>query len=313
MRLSEIRKEHIYRLWYIFIYLFAAFVYLRLNTVVARQLLNFELLGIHNNLINGTHYAPLQYRLISFYFPELLHRVLPISIKLSYMIPRYIWISLSLIIFHQYLKKWFTEKISHIGTLYFCVIIFWTIRSNIQESEPLNIFIFILSMLLIIEEKYYILLLIIIIGSFNKLTIIFIPAAYFLYNFKRVTFWKLTIKTILLFLPVFAICGGLRYYFRNNPYQCELIQLHYNFSSIFFIAKPIILYNLFWILPFISFKSKPIFLRRVSLIVPVFVVLHFIIGIVFEVRLFLPLAPILIPMGLLTIFNGTNHLRKQPD
>jgi hypothetical protein len=311
---SKITQEKVFRLWYISIYLFVAFVYVRLNTVVNMESMDNYLIEFHHKLINGTFLTPIQYRLISYYLPELIHKVFHISLKLSYIILRYIWVSLSLIIFHKYLKKWFNERIAHFGTLYFGIMFFWTIRKNIEnQSEPLNILLFVISLILIIDEKYYLLLITIIIGSFNKLTIIFIPAIYFLYNYKRLNFWQLVFRTFLLFLPVFIICGGLRYYFRKNPYQCDLIQLSYNLSSIYNIAKPIILFNLFWILPFIKFRSKPIFFKRVFLIVPLFVLLHFLIGIVYETRLFLPLAPILIPMGLLTIFGNKNHLINQSN
>ena len=68
------------------------------------------------------------------------------------------------------------------------------------------------------------------------------------------------------------------------------------FLYIFFI------FGLLWIFAYLKFKNKPLFLRRASLMVPLFVVCHLLTGKIEEVRQMLPLAFIIIPMGMIYMF-----------
>ena len=54
--------------------------------------------------------------------------------------------------------------------------------------------------------------------------------------------------------------------------------------------------------PFVRFERQPRYFRRISVIVPVFVAAHMITGIIMETRQMIPLAFIVIPMSLITMF-----------
>jgi len=58
------------------------------------------------------------------------------------------------------------------------------------------------------------------------------------------------------------------------------------------------IFGAFWVYPFLHIQKQNDFLRRASIIIPPFVVIHFLTGVIAEVRQMLPLAFLLIPMGL---------------
>jgi len=52
----------------------------------------------------------------------------------------------------------------------------------------------------------------------------------------------------------------------------------------------------------VRYKSKPLFLKRSLGYVIIYMVVNFFIGMYQETRLFLPILPVLIPLGLASIF-----------
>ena len=60
-------------------------------------------------------------------------------------------------------------------------------------------------------------------------------------------------------------------------------------------------FNISLYLAFLNFRQMPVFLKRASLIVPVFILIHLSVGYVREVRYFLPLIPIYLPMALMNL------------
>ncbi|MBU1662300.1 MAG: hypothetical protein KKD28_12610, partial [Chloroflexi bacterium] len=74
----------------------------------------------------------------------------------------------------------------------------------------------------------------------------------------------------------------------------ELWKAEYLF--IFFI------FGVFWLFAFNKYSQKPLFLQRAAIMIPVFIIIHFITGIIKEVRQLLPLSFIIIPMALFYLF-----------
>jgi hypothetical protein len=62
------------------------------------------------------------------------------------------------------------------------------------------------------------------------------------------------------------------------------------------------MFNLLWLYAFLRLKHKPLFMRRLSLIIPAFVAVHLLVARLEETRLMLPLSFLLIPMGLWFIY-----------
>jgi len=110
-----------------------------------------------------------------------------------------------------------------------------------------------------------------------------------------------------MLIAVFTI----RYLTRDNPHLSGYWHLPENLAGIrrhlglnFFdwheayYLGAIIMYGAMWFFAFLDFKSKPIFLRRSSLIIPVFIFCNFTAGVIAEARLMIPISFIIIPMAL---------------
>jgi hypothetical protein len=64
----------------------------------------------------------------------------------------------------------------------------------------------------------------------------------------------------------------------------------------------LLMFGAVWALAYMARRDAPEMLRRALWLVPPFLVLHYVVAMVNEVRLFLPLAPILIPLAWWTLF-----------
>lgn len=277
------------------------------------------LLSNHMDLINGAGTAPTQYRLLQYYVPELIHRLFGIDLVNAYLLQRLGWTTLTVLVFHVYLRKWFDTKVAMIGTLFLLATMQWTYLNHLQEAEPLNVFIFLIGLFAIREKAFWWLLVIVMVGALNKLTVIFLPLLYFTCWFKTTRTMGLLAKTLVLSMLVALICGTIRWYFHPIPYMTSFFQWQYNGSGILFFQGwkffgVIFLYGMFWIAAFRFWGKKPLFLRRAALVVPLYCLGHFLIARINETRLFLPLAPIIIPAGLFYIFRENNNfIRDNSD
>ena len=72
----------------------------------------------------------------------------------------------------------------------------------------------------------------------------------------------------------------------------------------------ILIYGVFWCFAFWRFSRKPAFLRRASLMIPIFLVIHLITGRIEEVRQMIPLAYLIVPMALCTLLDESEPVQK---
>ena len=310
------------RAWIFSLYLILALASVRAKVFITPCYFNGTLATNHARSLNGVSTAPNQYRLLEYYIPQFIHAIFRLNIVDAYVLQRFVWTALTFIVFHIYLRKWFDGKVSVIGTLFLAATMQWTYFNHIKECEPLNILIFLLGLYAIREGAWRWLLRILIVGAFNKSTVIFLPLIYFFCWYRVVDLKKLCLRTVLLFAPVIVICGAIRWIYREVPYETSLFKFTYNVHGFieeagqlpfrFYWAPHLyifFLYGIFWIMAFMSFGEKPLFLRRAALIIPLFIITHLVIARIDEARLFLPLAPIIIPMGLFSLFgeNSSAH------
>ena len=75
-----------------------------------------------------------------------------------------------------------------------------------------------------------------------------------------------------------------------------------NLTSFLLTLFAFLLFGVLWVLPWRAMKEAPQLLRRSLWLLPPFVLLHYVVAVVQEVRLFLPLAPIIIPLSWWVLF-----------
>jgi hypothetical protein len=115
----------------------------------------------------------------------------------------------------------------------------------------------------------------------------------------------LLLEFVLFGLISMAIYLALPYYFGPRPNYVDTIQLANNLNPPVirkWLGRLIAFVGPLLIAGLIGFKSKPLFLRRSMGFVIVYMIVNFVVGKYQETRLFLPILPVIIPLGLATIF-----------
>jgi len=313
---------------YIGIYLGLAFINLRIKIALTPDWHNGHLISQHQQLMDFLYRNHEQSRLLQFYIPDFLVQLFHISIPQAYSLRRFIFVSLSFICFHLYLKKWFDDKGAFLGVVFLAAIMPLSYQDHLQESASLLMFSFLLGLWSIRDNHPWLFCLILALGAFNNETILILPLVYFLYHYQSAQlkpFSKLLFKTILLSIPAFLIFASIRYFTRNNggygekiwhlPDNTENIieallvhPLDYFSESYLFIFM---LYGIFWIIAFLKFQDMPRFLQRAGLMIPIFIIIHFLTGVIEETRQMIPIAFLIIPMGLFYLFPPPLFIDKE--
>lgn len=280
----------------------------------------------HSLLLNFAYVNNEQSRLLQFYIPELLSRLFGLSIPHAYIAQRWLFTFLVSTSFHLYLKKWFDDRLAFAGVLFLMAITPLTYFGQLQESAPLLFLTFLLGLWAIRDDHPLMIVIILVIGVINNETMLFLPVIYFLYNVEKVELkhlWRLSIKTISYSLPAYLIVGIIRYINRDRPHLGDLWHLSDNIIGIIshLRAFPLdywqatylyifFLFGIFWILAYLDFKQKPLFIQRSLLALPLFIIPHLLIGIISEVRLMAPLSFIVIPAAFLSLFPSIKQVES---
>jgi len=297
------------------IYVWLAWIDLRLKLYTTPNWFNGTLASSHASLLRYSHTNNEQSRLLQFYVPELFHRTLALSIEHSYILQRFLFVALAFICFHLYLRRWFDARVSFCGVLLLAAIIPFTFHiGDLQESSPLLLLTFLLGLWTIREDRKILIATVFLIGGINNETMLILPLVYFLYNFVALDVRHLVIlcrDTLLVSLPMVVVVGTIRYVNRDRPVLGGRWQLSHNLEGLvsgnFLFWGFIFIFGILWVYALLQYERKPAFLKRAFLITPIFIVAHLVAGIIHEVRLMLPLSFIVIPMALFYIYPDVSQ------
>jgi len=189
---------------------------------------------------------------------------------------------------------------------------------HLQESAALLMVTFVVTLWAMRERRTVTYALLLLVGAVNNETVLILPAAYFFYNWipGRISGNVKTLGfTLMTAAPAYAYTALIRYVTRNNPHLGDRWQLPANLQGMLADASryPVdmwqahhlflfFLYGAFWIWAFVDYGKKPLFLRRASLIVPLFILAHLLTGKIAEPRQMIPLSYLILPMGIMTLF-----------
>jgi hypothetical protein len=306
------------------VYFFMALINLRLKLTMARAWFDGGLLDNHQHLLAFQYVNNEQSRLLQFYIPETLHRLLGLSVVHSYILQRWLFILAAFICFHFYLRKWFDAKLAFAGVAFLAAIMPLAYFNELQESAPLLLLTFLLALWAIREHRTGWYILILTVGAANNETMLILPAVFFFYNFKGFELkrlLRLSIITLGSSLPAYVLVGTIRYINRDRPrlapawqwpnnirgmwQQFDTPPIDYWAASYFYIF---FIFGVFWLYAFLEYTKKPLFLRRTALMIPLFILAHLLTSIISEVRLMLPLSFVIIPMAFFYLFPETEAL-----
>ncbi len=304
---------------YIPIYFFISFTSLILKLRHTAAWLNGTLVENHRQLMAFQYYNNEQSRILQFLVPEALQQIFDISVITSYAVSRLVFVFLAFLVFHNFLRKWFSPIASFAGVLMLssAMTISFLIQ-DLQESAPLLMLLFILGLWAIREDKDgWFCLFLLLGGGLTNETMLVMPLGYFLYRAKS---WKFShlfrtgIRTVLLAAPAFLAQGLLRYINRFQPHlggafhwpdnlQGIWAELTFPYQAIFhgMYIYPFLVFSIFWLLALFGLAKSPRFFRRVFWITPFFLAGNLITGIIAESRQMIPLGFIVIPLALFFI------------
>ena len=129
---------------------------------------------------------PMIHRLLIPYTLYYLHKISHIPLQYVYAFFRFLFYFLAFCLFHIYLRKWFDDKLSMIGTLSMIASLPLTLTNwySVPTDMP-ELITFILGTMWIRDKKYKLLYFLIPIATFNKETTIALVLLYFLHAMRR--------------------------------------------------------------------------------------------------------------------------------
>jgi hypothetical protein len=273
-------------------------------------------LELHNQIIAGTAPSPYRYRILvpiaGEFFTKALSVVLSIkaAFLLSYATYDLLAVFFLLAILFFWLRTWFNREQALIGVLFVAGTMPIALQDHyFQPWSLLEAGLFSAALLAIHRQRYWLLASLVALASLNRETAVFIPLAFLLtidmkslLNTRSRNEWKPILLFGGLFLIWAAVFWGLRY-FRGSASHIETIEglLARNTTkgSLFytFVNGSLFLGGL-WAFAFLGFRYAPSFIKRVALIIPLYLITVIVWGVWYEVRLLMPLYPVLVPLGL---------------
>jgi hypothetical protein len=272
--------------------------------------------ALHHDILSGNAQSPYRYRVLVPIITEGLSLILSIftspsnALKLAYHVYFYTSVFTMFTLLFYYTKLFFPKLISLIGVLFVASTVGIALQDHYYQPWTfLEVIFLILGLILIYKKKYVALVFCILIATLNRETAILIPLLFFFTNcnFKNIFSQKKEIFiTALFFMIWFLVYGGLRLYLGEDTRSITITEIwNVNMNHIEdAITNNLLFFGIFWIFMIKGIKHVDNFIKRSILVVPFYLVLILVYGIWFEVRLLIPLYPILLPLGL-AYFNET--------
>ncbi len=257
----------------------------------------------HQQMIGGTAPAPNQFRPLTPWLAEWLRLILPgHNLYLSYLLLRGLVTGVTLFVFDRYMRVWFAPAAAAAGALALAAIIPFTYYRVIQESDPIALLMVTLSFWALARERDLWLIPLVLIGTLNRETSALIPAVYFLSRWRERPAKELAWRTAVLVAAWALVYFGMIAVYGWRPYYCDTVMWPQNIQSVYPTLQLVLVYGAIWVLAALGARQAPAMLRRTIWLVPPYIALHYVVALVNEVRLFLPLAPILIPSSWWALF-----------
>ena len=257
----------------------------------------------HHEMITGAAPAPNQYRPLTPWLAEILWRLMPgAGVTTAYFLLRAVVTGATLMVFHRYLRVWFSPVAAAAGTLCLAAIIPYTQQRVVQESDPINLLVFVAAFWAIAVRKDRLLLPLVLVGTLNREAAALIPAVYLVARWGELPAGRLATRTAALTAAWGIVYGGLLWGYGLREYYCPTVMFFVNVGSWKPTAYLVVLFGVMWVLAFRAGGDAPRFLRRALWLVIPYAALHYVLARVEEVRLFLPFAPVVIPLAWWTLF-----------
>lgn len=266
-----------------------------------------ELAAWHESLVAGTALAPTQYRVLTSFVVEVTRRsflwhaaerAFDVNLTDAYTLVFASCLFVTLPLFYAYVRVW----LDHGEALFACA--FLSVLACVGNAPGCIAVTDFGNLLAVVAALYYLragrdahLLWIVPLAALNRESSLVI-VLYFLAvrsQASGATRRRLGMAAALSFLWA-AVYGGLHIFYGSRPMFCDLVMLKTNLRD----PAAWTLATLFFVMPAVlawrgKAESDP-FLRRALMVAVPYLLLHCVIARVREVRLFLPLMPVVVPL-----------------
>lgn len=304
---------------FVWIYFFLSLLELRSKLQVTPAWFNGTLERNHAALLAFQYTNNEQSRVLQFYIPEMLVLTFGMTVVHAYIVQRWICVGLAFMLFHLYLRRWFSKPLSFAAVCLMAAIMPFSFGNDLQESSAMLMVTFVLGLWAIRDGPSWSIALTLLVGALNNETTLSLSAVYFA---DRSRSWRPKAvletagRTLAVALPAVAYTAWIRYVTRDRPHLGDFWHLSSNINgmienaglspleyyraiylSIFFI------FNVLWVFGFSRLREKPRFIRATLFLVPAFVIPHLITGIIVEVRQMIPLSYVIFPAAFFWMFR----------
>jgi hypothetical protein len=305
------------------VYFFFALTHVRLKVRAAPDWLNGQLAYEHGRYLAFTGSNNMQSRVLEWLIPEGLVRLFGLDVPHAYMLQRFVFVWVALVLFHVYLRRWFTPGLAFGGACLLAACLPFTYIHDLQESAPQLMVSFLACLWAIRAGRPVLFSVALTIGALTSETVLVLPTVYF---FDRLRGWKLRElwaagwRSVAVAAPAFALLAPIRYLSRNNEHIGGGWHLPDNLKGLYhdlFERSPftyhethglysgvLFIYGALWLYAYLGWRRKPHFVRAGLLMVPFFLGCHMLTGIIAEMRQLIPLAYVVIPGAFFWLFPG---------
>jgi hypothetical protein len=249
-------------------------------------------------------------------------RLTGISWEYAFSLLRLVFIGLVYVSFHWYLRGWFPSPLAMVGTLFVAATVPLSFNNwfEIPTDFP-EVLTYTLGLWSIREQRYGLFYLVVTVGTLNRETTAFLPLILLLCRLDRGCAWRVVPSVTVAGLAWLVPLAGARWWMRigwRGAYGDSWAHNMKGLSHLFTNWNPynnflfyFYLFGAFWLLPFLSWRRQPLFLRRALLSLPAFLVIYlFFGGFMNEPREIVNLYPLLVPAGLFALFNQESTWRS---
>ena len=202
-----------------------------------------------------------------------------------------------------YLTVWFDEEPALIAALVAACTIRITMRQHdyapYSYLEPIFVS---LALLAILHRRWVWLAVLIAVATFNRETAIFLVLLYFVTSDFSARAWGWTV----LYAAIWATCYGIvrfvggeadRYWTLERVWRTNMSQPQLA------VVNATLLLGVFWLFAALGWRHAPLFVRRTAFVIPAYLLTIALWGIWWEVRLLMPLYPMLFALALSYLYD----------
>ncbi len=278
---------------------------------------------LHNQIVTGEAPSPYQYRVLAPFLAEATIGLLgnlgmgrEAGFIVTFIVLDFLALSFSLYALLLFAKRWFSREQALVGMLFVAATMPIALREHYYQPWSLwEPGFFSLGLLLSAQKRYWGLGLTVALATLNRETAVFIPPLFALTQIdliatlKRQSLWpKREMIAFGCYLAIWlAIFAGVRLLFGpaepiHSP--AELLSKNLSLTGIanLLVNVPFFL-GFFWVFAIYGIKQAPPFIRKAAWIVPLYLVPLIFYAVWSEIRLLMPLYPVLIALALSHLFG----------